>query len=116
MPFLAWDCLTIKLPHRDVDLVFKNETDQNQFTKFLIFNLNTIDGSKNTAIPILNALEEQAIKEYCKSKNLRREKFKPDSASSFITKIREDNKLKLTRKAYVKYLIIKLRMKISFIA
>ena len=116
MPYFAWECLTIRLNHRDVDLVFKTESDQNQFAKFLIYNLNTLDGNLNSAQPLLNALEEQAIVGYCKNRKIRRESFYPSTASSFLTKIRHDNKIKLMRKTYLKYLIIKLRMKISFIA
>ena len=116
MPFFAWECLTIRFSHRDVDLVFKSEADQNQFAKYLIYTLNTIDGSLNSAQPLLDVLEEQAILKYCKSKKMKRDNFKASTASSFLSKVRYKNKLKLMRKTYLKYLIIKLRIKISFIA
>ena len=112
MPFFAWQCLTIKLKHRDIDLVFKDEQDHNNFVKFLIYNMNTIDGTVDSAIPLLSMLEMQSMADYRKKKNLKSTEM-PDY---MMRNIRHFNKVKVARKTYLKFLIIKLRFKISFIA
>lgn len=49
IPFYSWNCLTLLMKHRDVDLVIPNEKHMDRFLKFLIFNMNTVDGNKNSA-------------------------------------------------------------------
>jgi hypothetical protein len=44
MPFFAWQCMSITLPHREIDIVIKGQEDQNNLVKFLLFKLNTLDG------------------------------------------------------------------------
>jgi len=44
LPFFAWNCITIKLNNRDVDLVIKDENQMVIFIKFLIFKMRTLDG------------------------------------------------------------------------
>ena len=44
------------LKHRDVDLVIKNEKHMDRFLKFLIFNMNTVDGNKDSAKGIYEKL------------------------------------------------------------
>ena len=56
IPFLSWNCLTLMLKHRDVDLVIKNEKHMDRFLKFLIFNMNTVDGNKDSAKGIYEKL------------------------------------------------------------
>jgi len=49
IPFYSWNCITLVLKHRDVDLVIKNENHMSRLLKFLIFHMNTVDGNKNSA-------------------------------------------------------------------
>jgi hypothetical protein len=35
-PFYAWQCITLQLPHRDVDLVIKEDKDMNDFLTIII--------------------------------------------------------------------------------
>ena len=49
IPFHSWNCLTLMLKHRDVDLVIKNEKHMDRFLNFLIFHMNTVNGNKNSA-------------------------------------------------------------------
>ena len=49
-PFYSWDCITLQMSNRDVDLVIRDEEDMNKFLKFLIYNLKTLDGSKDSAL------------------------------------------------------------------
>jgi len=48
MPFYSWNCLTLCLKHREVDLVIPNEQDMQKVLKFLIWKLKTVDGLKNS--------------------------------------------------------------------
>ena len=74
--------------------------------------MNTIDGTVDSAIPLLSMLEKQSMADYRKKKNLKSTEM-PDY---MMKNIRHFNKVKVARKTYLKFLIIKLRFKISFIA
>ena len=49
IPFYSWNCITLLLKHRDVDLVIQNEKHMDRFLKFLVFHMNTVDGNKGSA-------------------------------------------------------------------
>ena len=53
LPFFAWECLTLQLNNRDIDLVIRNPTSMELLLKFLIYQLKTVDGNRDTALPIL---------------------------------------------------------------
>lgn len=53
IPFHSWSCITLKIGRRDIDLVIKNEKHMAIFQKFLIYSLNTLNGIKNSAKPLL---------------------------------------------------------------
>ena len=99
LPFYAWQCISLTLKHREVDFVFKDEIQQNKFVKYLIYRMKTIDGRKESAVPILKAMESQPRKE-----------------GVSLEKQEKMNQQEVIRKCYLKYLVIKLRQKISFIA
>ena len=48
-PFFAWQCLTLHISGRSVDLVIKNQDDMNLLLNFFVMELNTIDGMRNSA-------------------------------------------------------------------
>ena len=56
IPFYSWQCITLVLEHRDVDLIISDEDDMLLLLKFLIHNLYTIDGCRDSARQLLNAL------------------------------------------------------------
>ena len=56
MPFYCWECLTIQLHNRDVDLVIRDQYQMDQFLTYLIHNMRTMDGKKGTAEKILAAM------------------------------------------------------------
>ena len=58
VPFFAWQCLTLQLKHRDVDLVIKNEREMDDFIKVLVEQLNTADNSKESALAVQQRIEE----------------------------------------------------------
>ena len=48
LPFYAWECITLQLKHRDIDLVIKSEEEMRCFLIFLIVKLNTHNGMINS--------------------------------------------------------------------
>ena len=56
LPFYAWQVITLKLPHREVDLAFKDESEQNDFVRALIYQTNTIDGMANSGKYLTDAI------------------------------------------------------------
>tara|TARA_B110000285_G_C15025771_1_gene564063 strand:- start:563 stop:1081 length:519 start_codon:yes stop_codon:yes gene_type:complete len=58
MPFFSWQCISMRLKHREIDFVIKNEKQQNNLVKFLIHKLGTVDGRVGSAEGILKALNE----------------------------------------------------------
>ena len=62
LPFKSWNCITLRLGRRDVDLVLKNEMQMSILIKFLVYSLYTMDGTKNTAKPILDMINQEEIK------------------------------------------------------
>ena len=59
IPFYNWECITIELEFRFIDIVIKDMTQMDCFIKFLIYTLRTIDGKRGTANPILQSLYEK---------------------------------------------------------
>ena len=53
MPYFAWQCISLTLSHREVDIVIKNEKEQNNLVKFLLYKLNTVDGKAGSANKLL---------------------------------------------------------------
>ena len=51
LPFYSWQCLSLQLKHRDVDLVIKSEKNMDKLLGFIVYNLRTVDGVKDSAIP-----------------------------------------------------------------
>lgn len=49
LPFYAWQCITLELAERQVDLVIKDQKSMDLFIKFLIFSINTMDCRKDSA-------------------------------------------------------------------
>lgn len=54
LPFYAWQCITLQMNLRDVDLVIQEERHMKIFLQFLILSLQTVDGLRSTARPHLN--------------------------------------------------------------
>jgi hypothetical protein len=62
-PFYAWECVTLHLKHRDVDLVIRNEKQMNLLLKFLVHSLDTIDGRRGSAAPLRAVLISKSLKD-----------------------------------------------------
>lgn len=49
LPFYSWECISLKLKEREVDLVIKDQAQMNILLKFLIVQMKTVDGRRGTA-------------------------------------------------------------------
>ena len=58
-PFFPWECITIQLKHRDIDLVIKDEHHMRMVLRYLIYTLNSIDGNKDSSIPLQTYIFKQ---------------------------------------------------------
>lgn len=57
MSFYAWDCLTICVKNQeDICLIIKDQQLMMKIIQFLIFQLKTIDGRKDSAYPLIRKL------------------------------------------------------------
>ena len=61
VPFYAWQCVTLQLGHRDVDLVIKNQKDMDDLLKVVVHAMDTVDGNKNSAKTIKKAILQAKI-------------------------------------------------------
>jgi hypothetical protein len=66
VPFFSWQCVTLQLPKREIDLVIENEDMMMQFLKLLVYKMNSIDGSKDSATGVKQALLLQSIRDALK--------------------------------------------------
>ena len=94
MPFFAWQCISLTLAHRDVDIVIRNQKEQNNLVKFLLYKMNTIDGRKDSAKGVIKVLEKQAVDEYKRQRGIRNKNFKmSDLPHATQSKVRLKNKM-----------------------
>lgn len=56
VPVKCWDCISLRLKYRDVDLVISDQIIMNMLLSLLIYKLNTINGIRNSAVPVKKAL------------------------------------------------------------
>ena len=93
LPFLAWQCLTIQLKDRDVQIVIRNQESMDNLIKFLIYNLDTLNGLRGSSIKLQNTLMKE-------------------SKTNQMSRIKNQ----IMMKVHKKYMILRIRYKISFIA
>ena len=56
LPFFNWECISIEIKNRKIDLVVRDTHQMNLLLKFLIYHLETIDGKRYSARPVLAGL------------------------------------------------------------
>lgn len=61
LPFFAWECITLHLKNRDVDLVIKKQEDMDMFLQFLIYQMNTINGIKNSSLKLQKLVNKHVL-------------------------------------------------------
>ena len=110
LPFYSWNCITIKTTKRDIDLVIKDDQQMKILIKFLVYSINTLDGHKNSALPLLkicNEQEEAKVKKFTGQMNL---------TPAQTHRISHQNKQKIYSQICRKYDMLRVRAKISFMA
>lgn len=55
--FYAWQCITLQLENRDIDLVIPNDDDMDCFIEVIVEAMNTVNGSKDSAEVIYKVIE-----------------------------------------------------------
>ena len=48
LPFYSWNCITLQLKNRDVDLVIKHGKHMRTFLEYLVYKMRTLDGIKDS--------------------------------------------------------------------
>ena len=66
VPFYSWECLTIDIGSRDVDLVIRSEKNMESILKFFISKMRTLDGLKGSANKLLDKLNNDSFENYKK--------------------------------------------------
>ena len=56
LPFYAWECISLCLENREVDLVIKDVKDMDLILKFLIYHMKTYDNHKDSASKIIDVM------------------------------------------------------------
>ena len=51
MPFYCWECITLEMDTKNVDLVIKNEKEMMMLITLIIQSINTRNNFKGTATP-----------------------------------------------------------------
>ena len=52
IPFYAWQCISIQLKKRTIDLVIESEEDMFNLLKILVYKMDTFDGCKGSSKPL----------------------------------------------------------------
>ena len=68
-PFHSWQCISLILGGRNIDLVIKDDKKMDMFLKFLIHNLFTINGKRDSARKIVDLMNAEGVANYKKEKN-----------------------------------------------
>jgi hypothetical protein len=102
LPFQAWECITLTLGNRDIDLVINEEAIMDMFLKLLIHKTNTIDGQRGSA-------------EHTKRVMLKKVLTKNSSKEEEQTAIADISHRLMVRTA-LSFKVIRARLKMSFLA
>ena len=56
LPYYCWECITLNTDKSSLNLVIKNEQHMKKFLEFLIVQLKTINGKRDSAAEYLNTI------------------------------------------------------------
>mmetsp|Transcript_21210 Transcript_21210/g.32863 ORF Transcript_21210/g.32863 Transcript_21210/m.32863 type:complete len:126 (-) Transcript_21210:2320-2697(-) len=103
VPFYAWECLTIILNDRDIDLVIRKDNDMNNLLQILLFSMNTVDGQRDS----IYFYQHQKMKR----------KYRNKIAMNFKKReITMETRLEILHNLMFKFKLMRIRSKISFSA
>jgi hypothetical protein len=63
VPFYSWECITLNLKNRDVNLVIRDQESMDSFIFILISEMETIDGKQGSAKEFLSYLNKESYTE-----------------------------------------------------
>ena len=63
-PFHSWQCITLNMEDRDVDLVIPDQEEMDRLLQYLLFRLKSLDGNRGSAIRILDYLGSNSLIRY----------------------------------------------------
>jgi hypothetical protein len=58
LPFHSWNCITLQINDKTLNLVIKDEKKMALLLKFLIYSLRTVDGRRSSADKLLQSIRE----------------------------------------------------------
>jgi len=99
LPFYSWQCISLRMNHRDVDFVIKNERSQNKLVKYLLYKLQTIDGRAGSAKKLIQMMDDRELSLYKNSEKYieNREILGDEIPKTLQIKIRLKNRLLVLR-------------------
>jgi hypothetical protein len=103
LPFLAWQCITVQLYNREVDLVIPNQADMDDFLMILVDSLRTVDGNRGSQ----NLVEQVILKQ--------KQDMKNDGQDVRVILTPKD-KNSIFQSTLTKFKILRIRSKISLMA
>jgi len=63
LPFYSWQCITLQLEKRYIDLVIKNDSEMFKLIKLLVYKTDTMDGNRGSALRLCYKLSKVKIYE-----------------------------------------------------
>lgn len=61
--FYAWQCITLQLEHREIDLIIPDDNDMDCLIEVLVEAMNTVDGKKNSAEVVYQVIEKEKFRQ-----------------------------------------------------
>jgi len=61
MPFFSWQCLTLNMKHRDVDVVIQDDKDMEDFITLITWSMKSVNNSRDSAKSIYRQLRRQRM-------------------------------------------------------
>ena len=63
VPFYAWQCLTLQMHNRDINLIIKNERHMIMFIKYICYQINSINGQRDSGLAMQQRLFDKCFKQ-----------------------------------------------------
>lgn len=106
--FFGWNCITVQIKNKwDVSLIFESEQATNNFLKLLIHRIETTDGRKGTAVKLKKNVYAEEVKVRLQKGKRLDEKWAQQVKRAIAHQV--------MHKVALKYRIMKVRMKLSYI-
>lgn len=108
VPFYAWECVTLCLEQREVDLVIQNDRDMDDLIKLIVRGMKTVDGNKDS----IQVVQKKILK--IKKRDAGGAFCKADFDDDGNPVIQEKEQYSILRSTCFKYKLMRIRCKISY--